>query len=62
VKNTSLDTPKSLIYQGGSRYYAIFRKTGFTEVEYIEKLLRVLRLRVVLLIMEGSDIASPFIV
>jgi hypothetical protein len=50
------------MYQGILRYYANFRKIGFTEVEYKEKLLRVLRLRVVLLIMEGSDIASPFIV
>ena len=40
----------------------IFRKIGFTEVEYIEKLLRDLRLRVVLLIMEGSDIAVPRII
>ena len=35
--------------------YAIFRKIVFTEIKYIEKLLRDLRLRVVLLIMEGSD-------
>ena len=49
------------MYQGVSRCYAIFRKIGSTEVEYKEKLLRVLGLRVVLLIMEGSDIAAPFI-
>ena len=50
------------MYQGVSRCYAFFRKIGFTEVEYKEKLLRVSGLRVVLLIMEGSDIAVPRII
>ena len=50
------------MYQGILRYYAIFREIGFHKVESKEKLLRVLRLRVVLLIMEGSDIAVPRII